>query len=122
MLTGYVADADLAHFYSAAHAFVFPSLYEGFGIPPLEAMAVGTPVISSNASVMPEVLGDAALYFDPYNIEDMADKMYQLTDSYHLRQQLKAKGLAQVKKYSFAKMAKATLEVYKRVLKNNFSD
>ena len=58
VLTGYVADADLAHFYSAAHAFVFPSLYEGFGIPPLEAMAVGTPVISSNASVMPEVLGD----------------------------------------------------------------
>ena len=117
VLAGYVADADLAHFYSAAESFVFPSLYEGFGIPPLEAMAAGTPVLASNVSVMPEVLGDAALYFDPYNIEDMAEKMYQVTASYHLRQQLKAKGAAQIKKYSFARMAKATFEVYKKVLK-----
>ncbi len=117
VLTGYVADSDLPHFYSAAEAFVFPSLYEGFGIPPLEAMAAGTPVLSSSVSVMPEVLGDAALYFDPHSIEDMAEKMFQLASSYHLRQQLKDKGIAQAKKYSFAKMAKTTLEVYRKVLK-----
>lgn len=116
IITGYVADSDLPDFYSAAEAFVFPSLYEGFGIPPLEAMAAGTPVISSNASVMPEVLGEAALYFDPLNIEDIAAKLYQFASSFRIKQELKEKGAVQVRKYSFSRMAKETLSVYQKVL------
>jgi glycosyltransferase involved in cell wall biosynthesis len=116
VVTGYVADDELPHFYAAAEAFVFPSLYEGFGLPPLEAMAAGTPVLSSNASVMPEVLGEAALFFDPTDIEDMAAVMHRLAGSYHLKKELREKGFRQVKKYSFAKMAKETLAVYQRAL------
>jgi glycosyltransferase involved in cell wall biosynthesis len=116
ILTGYIADTDLADFYHAAEAFVFPSLYEGFGIPPLEAMAVGTPVISSNASVMPEVLGQAALYFDPLNVEDIAAKLYQFATSFKVRQELKELAPIQVRKYSFPRMARETLAVYRRVL------
>jgi glycosyltransferase involved in cell wall biosynthesis len=114
--TGYVADSDLAHLYRAAAAFVFPSLYEGFGLPPLEAMACGTPVISSNASVMPEVLGDAALYFDPYNIEDIAAALHRFARTISLQQSLKLRAATQVAKYSFDEMARATLAVYQRVL------
>lgn len=114
--TGYIADTDLPDFYVAAEAFVFPSLYEGFGIPPLEAMALGTPVVSSNASVMPEILGKAALYFDPLNVEDIAAKLYQFATSFRLRQELKEAAPAQVRKYSFSRMAKETLAVYEQVL------
>lgn len=114
--TGYVSDSALPDFYSAAEAFVFPSLYEGFGLPPLEAMAQGTPVISSNASVMPEILGDAALYFDPLDIEDIAAKLHQFAASYKLKHELKERGEIQVRKYSFAKMARETLAVYRKVL------
>ena len=116
IMTGYVADSDLPYFYAEAEAFVFPPLYEGFGIPPLEAMASGTPVLSSNASVMPEILGDAALYFDPADIEDMAQAMYKLATTFHLKKELRDKGARQVKKYSFARMAKETLAVYHRAL------
>src|SRR5262249_31892651 len=70
--TGYVDDADLPALYSAAELFVFPSLYEGFGLPPLEAMACGTPVVTSNVSSLPEVVGDAALIVDPYDVEGLA--------------------------------------------------
>lgn len=114
--TGYIADTDLPDFYAAAQAFVFPSLYEGFGLPPLEAMAQGTPVISSNASVMPEILGDAALYFDPLNLEDIAAKLYQFVTSFKLRHELAEAASRQVRKYSFTKMAKETLAVYQKVL------
>lgn len=116
VLTGYVSDGEIGAFYSAAEAFVFPSLYEGFGLPPLEAMAVGTPVVSSNVSAMPEVLGAAALYFDPEDIEDMAAKMHEIASSYSLRKSLRDKGFSQVKKYSFSKMARQTLEVYNQTL------
>lgn len=119
--TGYIADTNLPDFYAAAEAFVFPSLYEGFGLPPLEAMARGTPVVSSNASVMPEVLGNAALYFDPLNIEDIAAKLYQFATSFRIKQELKERGPAQVRKYSFPRMAKETLAVYRRVLNNGNS-
>jgi len=116
VLAGYVADNDIGAFYAAAEAFVFPSLYEGFGLPPLEAMAAGTPVLSSNVSCMPEVLGDAALYFDPLDVEDMAAKMHDLATSYGLRRSLKDKGFSQAKKYSFARMAKETLALYQEIL------
>jgi len=116
ILTGYVADSDLPYFYAEATAFVFPSLYEGFGLPPLEAMASGIPVLSSHASVMPEILGDAALYFDPMNIEDIAQAMYKLATTFRLQKELRDKGFLQVKKYSFARVAKETLAVYHRAL------
>jgi len=119
--TGYIADSDLSDFYVSAEAFVFPSLYEGFGLPPLEAMSHGTPVISSNASVMPEVLGDAALFFDPLNLEDIASKLYQFATSYKLRQELKDKGIAQARKYSFGRMAREVLATYQKVLNGSSS-
>lgn len=114
--TGYVSDASLPMFYAKAEAFVFPSLYEGFGIPPLEAMSAGTPVISSNASVMPEILGDAAMYFDPTNIDDMAMAMHKVATSFTVKKQLTEKGFKQVRKYSYAKMAKEILNIYSQVL------
>ncbi|RLC37645.1 hypothetical protein DRH29_00930 [candidate division Kazan bacterium] len=114
--TGYISDNNLSIFYDRAEIFVFPSLYEGFGIPPLEAMSAGTPVISSNASVMPEVLGDAAVYFDPTNIKDMADTMYKVASSFTIKKQLKDKGFKQIKKYSYTKMAREILAIYKKVL------
>lgn len=116
VIAGYIPDNEIGAFYSAAEALVFPSLYEGFGITPLEAMAAGTPVITSNISCLPEVLGDAALYCDPYDIEDIAAKMQELAKSYHLKKSLREAGFKQVKKYSFAKMSKEILELYEEVL------
>jgi len=116
VLTGYLADEELPYLYNGAECFVFPSLYEGFGLPPLEAMACGTPVVSSNVSCMPEVLGDAAVYFDPLNVEDMAKAMAEVGKNYTLKRELKAKGLKQAKLYSFDRMAEETLAVYRRVL------
>jgi len=116
IFTGYIPDSDLPYIYNGAQFFVWPSLYEGFGLPPLEAMACGVPVISSDASCMPEVLGEAAHYFDPLNVEAMAKIMADVAKSYSLRRELKLKGLRQVKKYSFRKSAKETLKVYDKVL------
>lgn len=116
VLTGYVADDELPYLYNGAECFVFPSLYEGFGLPPLEAMACGTPVVSSNVSCMPEVLGEAAIYFDPLNVEEMAKAMAEVGKNYSLKRELKAKGLAQAKLYSFDRMAEETLAVYCQVL------
>ena len=116
VLTGYISDDELPYLYNGAECFVFPSLYEGFGLPPLEAMACGTPVVSSNVSCMPEVLGDAAIYFDPLNVEDMAKAMAEVGKNYTLKRELKAKGLRQAKLYSFDRMAEETLAVYRKVL------
>jgi glycosyltransferase involved in cell wall biosynthesis len=116
IITGYIPDDEIGAIYKNALAFVFPSFYEGFGMPPLEAMSVGVPVISSNASVMPEVLGDAAVYFDPHNTTEIVQAMKDVTSSSGLNKQLIEKGYQQVKKYSYLKMAQATLAVYKKVL------
>lgn len=113
---GFVNDQDLPIIYQNAEAFIFPSFYEGFGLGPLEAMACGTPVISSNLSCMPEILGDAAQYFNPHNITDVVDKIYQTLTKTNLRKKMIAKGFRQIKKYSWAKMAKETLEVYQEIL------
>ncbi len=111
-LVGFVPDEDLGTLYQEAEAFVFPSLLEGFGLPGLEAMSVGCPVIASNIPVLKEVYGEAALYFDPYKIEEMAVKIKEVTGDQNLRAELREKGLVQVKKYSWQKMAKETLKVY----------
>ena len=118
ILTGYVPDADLPYIYNGADLFIFPSLYEGFGLPPLEAMACGTPVVSSRASCMPEVLGEAAHYFNPESVEDMVRAIAEVAKNYSLKQQLRAAGFKQVKKYSFDQMATETLKVYRRILDN----
>lgn len=116
IITGFVPDEELAALYSAADLFVFPSLYEGFGIPPLEAMACGCPVVASNVSSIPEILGDAALFFDPLSVEDMAGAIHKALSSFNLRRELKAKGFERIKKFSYAKMARETLKTYQEVL------
>ncbi|MFA4999743.1 MAG: glycosyltransferase family 1 protein [Patescibacteria group bacterium] len=114
---GYVPDAQLEIFYAAARAYVFPSLYEGFGLPPLEAMAKGCPVASSNRASLPEILGDAALYFNPEDQEDMLFKIRLLLEDGNLRNELIARGREQVKKYSWWECARQTLEIYQEVLR-----
>jgi glycosyltransferase involved in cell wall biosynthesis len=114
--TGFIDEEELPIAYAGAMAYVIPSLSEGFGWPPLEAMACGTPVISSNVSCMPEILGDAPLYFDPYDVDDMQKAITKIATDPGLRKKLSAKGLEQVKKYNWAETAKKTLDVYKEVL------
>ena len=114
--TGFVDEPELPLFYAGALCYCIPSLSEGFGLPPLEAMACGTPVISSDVSAMPEILGDAPLYFDPYNIDSIAKAMTKIVSDEKLRKELSKKGLEQAKKYSWDKTGEMTLEVYKEVL------
>ena len=112
-----VQDDELPFFYKHARMFVLPSLYEGFGLPVLEAMKHDCPVITSNVSSMPEAGGDAALYVDPENVEDIAKKITKLLDDDKLRRELIEKGKSQVKKFSWEKTAKETLEVLEEVAK-----
>lgn len=108
---GYIPDADLPALLSAATAFVFPSLYEGFGIPVLEAGGCGLPVITSNTSSLPEVAGDAALLVDPHDVDAIADAMYRIVTDDALREELTRKGLENVKRFSWEKCARETLAV-----------
>jgi glycosyltransferase involved in cell wall biosynthesis len=106
--TGYVPDAHLAALYTGASAFIYPSLYEGFGIPPLEAMACGVPVITSNTTSLPEVTGGAALLVDPRAPEAMAEAVVRLFRDETLRRELQTKGLAQAGSYSWDAVARET--------------
>jgi glycosyltransferase involved in cell wall biosynthesis len=113
---GYVPADDLPCWYNAADLFVYPSLYEGFGLPPLEAMACGTPVVTSTASSLPEVVGPAALLVDPTDTEALAVAMERgLTDA-GLRAQMKAQGLARAADFSWSETARRTKESYRRAL------
>lgn len=116
IFTGYVEDDDLPALYNAAQIFAFPSLYEGFGLPPLEAMASGTPVISSNTSSMPEVVGEAGILLPPAGEKQWAEAMIKLNTDQALRQSLKEKGLVQAKKFSWEKCARETIAVYERMM------
>jgi glycosyltransferase involved in cell wall biosynthesis len=107
--TGLVPNSDLSVLYRGALGFAMPSLYEGFGLPTLEAMASGTPVISSNRSSLTEIAGNAALYFDPESIEGMCVAMERLVTDAALRQQLVARGRERVKQFSWEACARATL-------------
>lgn len=117
IFTGFVPDGELKWLYEHTQAYVFTSLSEGWGLPPLEAMANGAPVVSSNDSVMPEVYGVAAHYCDPRSPVDVAKKVAEVLDDAGLRKQLIAAGTKQLKKYSWAKMAKETLAVYRANLR-----
>lgn len=119
--TGYVDDPDLPALYRAAEAFVFPSLYEGFGLPPLEAMACGTPVITSNTSSLPEVVGDAALTIDPYNIEALAAAIERVLTDAALRHDLRQRGFVQAQRFSWQQTAQQTLAVYHSTLSGNIA-
>lgn len=112
---GSVPDEDLPAIYSAADVFVYPSLYEGFGLPPLEAMASGCPVICSNTSSLPEVCGDAALLIPPTDVSALASALQRVLDEPVLREDLRARGLRQSAKFSWEVTAKKTLDVYRTV-------
>lgn len=113
---GYVPDAQLEILYAEARAYIFPSLYEGFGLPPLEAMAKGCPVISSDRASLPEILGSAALYFNPVDESDMLSKIKLVLHDEKLRGDLIIKGREQVKKYNWWECANTTLNIYKEAL------
>ena len=113
---GRVYNPDLAWLYPNCACYVFPSFMEGFGLPGIEAMGLGAPVVSSNASCLPEVYGDAAIYFDPLSVEDMADKIDQVISNDKLRTDLIERGYKQFNKYSWEKMAKETYAVYMKAL------
>lgn len=112
-LVGMVSEEDLKALYQNAFCYVFPSFYEGFGLPPLEAMQSGTPVIASSQSSIPEICGEGnALFFDPYKIEDMADKMRLISTDPAIRQRLIDRGFERVKQFSWSQMAREILFLY----------
>jgi glycosyltransferase involved in cell wall biosynthesis len=117
IFTDFVSEGQLKWLYQNCAAYVFPSLSEGFGLPGLEAMIHGAPIVSSNATCLPEIYGDAAEYFDPASVEAMAGAISKVLSDKTLREELIKKGYAQVAKYSWHKMAEQTLEIYKLALK-----
>lgn len=112
---GAVPFAELPQLYAAASAFLFPSLYEGFGLPPLEAMACGTPVVSSNAASLPEVLGEAALYVDPNDVEGWAEAVRRVVEDEVLARELRARGLQRAACFRWEDAARRYVELYHRV-------
>jgi len=112
LFTGFVSNEERDWLYTKCAAYVFPSLMEGFGLPALEAMAYGAPVASSNATCLPEVYGDAARYFDPYNTDDMARAINDILVNKKMRDSLIRKGTDQIKKYSWERMAHQTYRIY----------
>ncbi|MEI6228484.1 MAG: glycosyltransferase family 1 protein [Candidatus Saccharibacteria bacterium] len=115
--TGFLPDTQRDWLYKNAAAYIFPSLSEGFGLPGLEAMGYGAPVVSSNATCLPEVYGDAAIYFDPNSTDDMADAIRKILNNDKLRDEQIKKGYQQLNKYSWRKMATETHDVYLKALK-----
>ena len=115
---GYIPEDDLQLLYKNARCFIFISIYEGFGIPILEAMACGTPIITSNISAMPEVAGEAALTVNPYNVDEIAEVMHQLTCDSNMSQRLVDTGLKRVKNFSWNNAAEKTLELYEGIVRN----
>jgi glycosyltransferase involved in cell wall biosynthesis len=116
ILVGYVGHRDLPLVYRGATAFVFPSLYEGFGMPPAEAMACGIPTACSNAASLPEVVGDAAVTFDPGDTEAMTDAMVRVVRDTALRERLSREGPQRVRRFDWRGTTRSTLDIYRRVL------
>jgi glycosyltransferase involved in cell wall biosynthesis len=116
IFTGYIAEDDLSAVYSGAKAFVYASRYEGFGLPPLEAMQCGIPVITSNTTSLPEVVGDAGIMVDPDDVEALSQAMLDVLTDSALRQELVAKGLRRARSFSWAKCADDTVEIYRKII------
>ncbi|HHG2224947.1 MULTISPECIES: glycosyltransferase family 1 protein [unclassified Synechococcus] len=116
IITDHVAESDLAVLYSLADAFVYPSLYEGFGLPPLEAMQCGTPVIVGHTSSLPEVVGDAALFVDPHSSAELRMAMERLLASPSLRQTMAQRSIQQASRFSWSHTAHLTTQIYRKVL------
>jgi len=110
-----VSDQSLASYYSSAAALIMPSLYEGFGLPLIEAMACGCPVIASNSSSLPEVAGNAALLIDPLDSYGLSEAMRRVTTDYALKQELVKKGLGRAKQFSWERTARETMQLYHRI-------
>jgi glycosyltransferase involved in cell wall biosynthesis len=119
ILAGYVPDEDIPVLYRNASVFVYPSLYEGFGLPPLEAMACGTPVITSNLSSIPEVVGDAAVLIDPYNTAEIAQAIASVLKNEGLRDSLRTSGLVRSKLFNWEKTARETHSLYLEVIEES---
>ncbi len=117
LFTDFVSDAELAWLYTHCAAYVFPSLMEGFGLPGIEAMLYGAPVVSSNATCLPEIYGEAALYFDPENVDEMANAINQVVSNTTIKATLIKKGYEQTNKYSWRRMTEQTHQVYMEALK-----
>lgn len=115
-LIGFADESDLPALYSAASCFAFPSLYEGFGLPILEAMGCGTPVVTSDKSSLPEVAGDAALIVDPYKVDDLTHAIHRLVNDDSLRQTLIAKGYQRAEAFTWEKSARHLREIYTNLL------
>ena len=120
VFTGFVPDEDIRHLLTAADVFVFPSLFEGFGIPPLEAMACGTPVACSNVAAIPEVVGDAALTYNPEEPEQIADALLTITTDESLRQDLIRKGKERASRFTWENTARETIKFFDKVLSGHF--
>ena len=115
IFVGYISEPQLADYYCSAVLLAYPSLYEGFGLPPLEAMACGCPVVTSSTSSLPEVVGDAGIMVNPYDSYSLVQAMRQLFTDNELRDNLIRKGLEQSKKFSWEKTAELTQQVYNKV-------
>lgn len=113
---GYIPREELPLWYAAARLFVYPSLYEGFGLPPLEAMACGTPVVTSNTSSLPEVVGDAGIMVNPESAEEIAEAMHRALTDRELRGELREKGLNRAKGFSWQRAAQQTVQVYEQAM------
>lgn len=116
IVTGYVPDNDLAPLYSGAMMFVYPSFYEGFGLPPLEAMQCGVPVITSNTSSLPEVVGEAGVMVDPQDADELCQAMLRIYNSAEVRKKMSFDSLAQAQKFSWKKCAEQTIDAYRAAI------
>jgi glycosyltransferase involved in cell wall biosynthesis len=121
ILPGFIPDHDLLQLYPISSVFFFPSLYEGFGLPPLEAMAAGVPVVSSNTSCMPEVLGDAAVCVDPLDYDAAAQEMYGLLTDPQRRMLLKERGKERAAQFTWERTGELTMQAYERLARERTS-
>lgn len=115
IFVGYVSENDITKYYNAADLFVYPSLYEGFGMPPLEAMACGTPVVTSNVTSLPEVVADSAITIDPHDIDAFVDAMYNVLTDEKLRETMISKGLKRAQLFNWERSAEEMRRIYEQL-------